>query len=203
MNFQELSPAQRQGLQQRREQFSPTVLTWDILVERGLFPVEVERSDFWAAERDGKTLARRYPKAYWLNDILRETPEYKLVEMISDGSNDVYLVEFLVTGKYPETIVPLGSPAFRGSGLAEGSFAEKIERGDLRNETLDFFTEANLSQEVLKKALVRTSLDLSLSILGQYYYEEGQRMVASQKWYEKARLFGDCRPISLVASMNS
>lgn len=201
MGFQELSLDQRQELEQRREQFSPVVLTRDILVERGFLPEDIKRSNFWAAELGGKTLARRYPRAYWLNDILRDTPEYKLVEMISTGSNDVYLVEFLVTGKFPETIVPLGSPAFHGSGLAEGSFAEKIERSDLRNETLDFFTKADLPQDILKKALVRTALDLSLSVLGQYHYGGGQRTAASQEWYEKAGLFGEPMEVAEAKSL--
>lgn len=191
MNPHETDFTQRQELEERRGQFNPVLLTRDLLVERGFLPEEVERSVSWASEWGGKTLVRRYPRACWLNDILRDTPEYKLVEMISTGSNDVYLVEFLVTGKFPETILPLGCPGFQGSGLAEGLFAEKIERGDLQNETLDFFAKADLPQDILKKALVRTSLDLSLSILGQYHYEEGQRVVASQKWYEKAGLFGE------------
>lgn len=196
-----LAPGQKQELEQRREQFSPAVLTRDILMERGFLPEEVERSVFWASELSGKNLTRRYPMAYWLNDILRDTPEYKLVEMISTGSNDVYLVEFLVTGKFPETIIPLGTPGFYESGLAEGSFAEKIERGNLQNETLAFFAKANLPQDILEKALVRTALDLSLGVLEEYYYGEGQKTAASQEWYKKARSFGEPMEVAEAKSL--
>lgn len=201
MSFPEFNPVQRQELEQRREQFSPAVLTRDILMERGFLPEDVGRSVFWASESSGKNLTRRYSRAYWLNDILRDTPEYKLVEMISIGSNDVYLVEFLVTGEFPETIIPLGAPGFYGSDLAEGSFAKKIKRGDLRNETLDFFAKANLPQDILKKALVRTALDLSSSVLGQCRYEEGQRIVAPQEWYKKARSFGEPMEVAEAKSL--
>lgn len=178
-------------MERRRGQFDPGLLTFDLLVERGLLPAGVERSHFWAGTTGEEKLKRQYPQAFWLNALLRGTAEYKLIEMVNLGSEDIYLVEYLLTGKFPEIITPLRYPEFRGSDSAKGSLAELVEKGDLRNETLDLLRQANLPGDILRKAAARTCSDIAIGVYGEYGIVEGSKPVVSYGWDEKAKQFGE------------